>query len=304
MKLALIIHGVSCCILSIFFILSKKHVKTSDGSEPWLGYLNVTGKGATPPSRRLYAIEYFFIYLFVMVLAPFFVATLIYNLVETELSMGEEAKCLRKINKLFSKNRNNITPDYIKIAECLFSTIKDEKYDSIITCLPNLKISSEYKLVVELCKDNGYGDISKLAVLKACSNELARLDIWEYIEVENSPLGAWQAYLLSSIWHALPFFWHGGYNRRIYFFSEEEYTKFLISVKNSKKISFAFEQKMDIKPKIVQSGNEYYISCCYWSEWGGLIKEQVAVTINDNKIEKISAINEETLLKYDCGICF
>lgn len=48
----------------------------------------------------------------------------------------------------------------------------------------------------------------------------------------------------------------------------------------------------------------YYITCCYWSDWGGLIKELIEIKIENNKVTSIFNVDKTLLFEYDCGIMF
>ena len=60
----------------------------------------------------------------------------------------------------------------------------------------------------------------------------------------------------------------------------------------------------DVKPKIVKYEGEYYVSCCYWTDWGGLKRELVVITINNGKATNIQFVDTTTIVEYDCGIMF
>lgn len=60
----------------------------------------------------------------------------------------------------------------------------------------------------------------------------------------------------------------------------------------------------DIKPKVLEYNGKYYISCCYWSDWGGLSRECIEITFKDRMLIQTINVNDETLYNYDCGILF
>lgn len=44
---------------------------------------------------------------------------------------------------------------------------------------------------------------------------------------------------------------------------------------------------IDLSPEVVKKDNKYYISVCYWSDWGGLKRELLEITIIENKVSDI-----------------
>ena len=72
-------------------------------------------------------------------------------------------------------------------------------------------------------------------------------------------------------------------------------------------LHFLFELRQrnpDITPKVIKDGNKYYVTCCYWNDWGGLKRELVEITCHDGKIAEFNDVTNETLFEYDCGIRF
>ena len=61
--------------------------------------------------------------------------------------------------------------------------------------------------------------------------------------------------------------------------------------------------KSDV-PEVVKKNNKYYISVCYWSDWGGLKRELLEITIIENKVSDIFEVDTEVLMPYNCGILF
>nr|WP_294431827.1 hypothetical protein [Prevotella sp.] len=49
---------------------------------------------------------------------------------------------------------------------------------------------------------------------------------------------------------------------------------------------------------------QYYVSCCYWSRFAGLIRELVDIKIENNKVTEFLDVNHERLYKYHCGIMY
>jgi len=114
----------------------------------------------------------------------------------------------------------------------------------------------------------------------------------------------WEAYLLFSLWHSLPLFWHSLYCQRTYTYDEkdiEDIKCFLHDDDNS--WARANARRLFIAPQVIKAPNKYFVQCCYWSSFGGYIRETVEVILNDGKAS-FKAIDEETLYKYNCGVRF
>lgn len=83
--------------------------------------------------------------------------------------------------------------------------------------LNKLSLPRGFSLKVKVCQKRGLGDESKI-FLKTDGNIYDESEIWNYINVENSIYGVWQAYLLYKVKHILPFWWHGVYDSRTYIY--------------------------------------------------------------------------------------
>lgn len=60
----------------------------------------------------------------------------------------------------------------------------------------------------------------------------------------------------------------------------------------------------DVTPKVTRYDDKYYVSCCYWSRFAGLIRELVDIKIENNKVTEFLDVNHERLYKYHCGIMY
>lgn len=61
---------------------------------------------------------------------------------------------------------------------------------------------------------------------------------------------------------------------------------------------------LDLSPKIVRDNRFYYVSCCFWTEFGGLKREYVKTALTDGRIDEFFEFDRGTLFEYDCGIVF
>lgn len=179
-----------------------------------------------------------------------------------------------------------------------YTHMQDEKnYPLIMTILHKLSLLEGASLLVEKCKQQGIGDRSKLFI--ETPEGAYDYNIWDYISVEKSSEGAWNAYLLYNLWHVLPMFWHALYDRRYYLFFPE-FTDFIEC--DTQALRKVLKQHFT-SPDVIVADGKFYVSCCYFTNFGGLIQETVEITINNGKAS-FHSIEQKTLFEYNCGIMF
>ena len=130
-------------------------------------------------------------------------------------------------------------------------------------------------------------------------------DTWRNIIVEPSAMGIWQTYLLMTTIHVMPFYWHGGYNERLFIFSPAELKK----IPSYKEFDFSNidESKLQPEVKFTEWSNDEcmgMVSNTYWTEWGGLIRETVFIDMKDNKVTNYGPVFNEVLFKYESLMCY
>lgn len=191
----------------------------------------------------------------------------------------------------------------------------------VFDILDKIHLEDGYSLKIKTASNLGLGDVSELVVVPT-ENGVDPIDMhWDagdnlenLIIVEPTEMGVFQAMLLkiSNSW--MPFFGHGGYNRRKYIFSDKNLQS--LEGKSSWGGSGVFRVKdyasdERLNPKVEINGEDVNILCCYWSEWGGLIRTSLYYKLHNNHLISV-AINEnednstrrEVLFKYNCGILF
>lgn len=188
--------------------------------------------------------------------------------------------------------------------------------EKILGVLDKIKLSEGYSL--ELVNPDGSGIGGRTFINIKEPNGNLTTKFLDFIEVEDSPLCALQVYFLCKLWHHLPKHWHGNYDRRFSVFSKDDLSK--IKVRSTKvrserplKPSDIYEEEndlpeealaCDVTPRVSRYENKYYVSCCYWSEFGGLIRELVEIRIENNKVTEFLDANREVLYRYHCGIIY
>lgn len=129
-------------------------------------------------------------------------------------------------------------------------------------------------------------------------------DIFKYINVEESPMGAWQVFLLRDLWHSLKLIDHYCCARRYYLFSSQDFGNVNPFRKEDKVYVDALIGREDFTPHIYRNGEYFYVDYYYWNDWNGLVRECMEICISDNKATSIFDLFSILVVKYDCQIMF
>lgn len=187
--------------------------------------------------------------------------------------------------------------------------------DKILYVLDKIQLPEGHSLQLEY-KDGGIGGRTYIYVKEPNGNLSTKF--LDYMTVDDSALGALQVYLLSKLWHYLPMYWHACYDERFCVLSKDDLSK--IKVRSTKtrgarplKPSDIYEEENDLPeealacdviPKVTRYENKYYVSCCYWYRFAGLVRELVEIKIENNKVTEFLDANREVLYRYHCGIMY
>lgn len=209
-------------------------------------------------------------------------------------------RCERCYAKLIRGKQNLDVGEYVRVAQALKGLVKKKAYGEIMNLLNKTSLPATARLDVEECQKQGSGAVSRLFVSTPGIDR--DYEVFKHLRFEESPMGAWLAYLLSQMWHYLPLWWHANYSRRHYVYSKED----LAEIKPYRNNDFEVDvvSGFDVTPEIYGGGGRYYITSCFWTEFGGLRREYVEVTLKDNRLEGWLVFKEEILYEYHCGICF
>lgn len=153
--------------------------------------------------------------------------------------------------------------------------------------------------------DNSFLYVNDIDALQDENRHSYLEQTWENIIVEPSDMGMWQTYLLMSTIHVMPYYWHGGYYKRVFIFSPSDLKR--ISELKGKDLSHIKEE--DLQPDVkfnVWLDNEYMgmVSCTYWSEWEGLVRETVIITMYGDKITDYGPGLNDVLYSYNSEKCY
>lgn len=312
MRTIAIVYAVSWLILLIVYIISlfqdKKSKRKDDALEQFLNKHKSTKEKIMDK----------FIYVIMIVFAPLVVFVIPYILIkdikskkqarireeERERSEREEkehiAVCATNYSALVGEKQNRCGDDYIRIAKSLKKLVNKKSYQDIFILLDKTSLPAAMKLGVRECDHMGAGSVSRLIIETA--ENVRENDIFNYLKFEDSPMGAWQAYLLCQMWHYLPLWWHANYDKRDYIYTREDFsdiTHFIDRGFNADVLN-----EFNIKPEIYWKDGKYYITCCFWTDFGGLKREFVEVSIKDNRFEGLFVFEEKIIYEYQCGIMF
>ena len=312
MKIVIIIYAVSWLILLIVYIISKfqdrKSKKKDDALEKFLNMRKSTKEKIV--DKLVYVIMIVFAPLVVFVL-PYIVVKHIKERRKTRIREEEKEKsereyekhkkaCLGSYYRWSNEKSNCCGNDYIHLAQSLIDLVKKQKYDGFLNLLNKTSLPSSMKLGVKECERHGTGDRSRLFV--STPDTACDFNIYNYLLFEKEPMGAWQAYLLSRLTHSLPMWWHANYDKRDYIFSKEDVDKITHFI--DRKFDASVLLDYDISPTIYGENERYYISCCYWTDFGGLKREFVEIQLIGNKLFQTFVFDEQTIYEYQCGILF
>ena len=312
MKIVVIVYAVSWLILLIVYIISLFENKKSKKKDDALEKLLNKHKSAKDKimDKLVYVIMIVFAPLVVLVL-PYIVIKHIKSKREARIREEEREKsekeyerhkkeCLGSYYRWSNGKSNCCGNDYINLAQSLIGLVKQQEYDGFLNLLNKTSLPSSMKLGVKECERHGTGDRSRLFV--STPDTACDFNIYSYLLFEKEPMGAWQAYLLSRLTHSLPMWWHANYDKRDYIFSKEDVDKITHFI--DRKFDASVLLDYDISPTIYGENERYYISCCYWTDFGGLKREFVEIQLIGNKLFQTFVFDEQTIYEYQCGILF
>lgn len=226
---------------------------------------------------------------------------------EKEIRLQREAERIKKEEALIvykaidQAKKLNSSVDYMAIAAKFRSLVFKHEYHSLLECLDQITLP-QGKLIIEGIKP----EISRNKSILMIALQDGKRDekIFDYLQVEQSCMGAWQAYLLHSLWHVLPLFGHAIYDSRDYLFTKEDIQSINVLNEADKTNILRIISNIDITPEVFENNGKYYISCCYWSNFYGLVREYSEIKIENKKVSDIVKFDEKVEYRYDCGIRF
>jgi hypothetical protein len=227
---------------------------------------------------------------------------------------------LAKYQKRYSAQRMAVPEACLDVAYSLLHAVKERKYTTLLAHLDHLHLPEGKNLFVQFPSHHGCGDRSRLYVAdstygqemehfflyyddnrKPALHDERGYNILHHLRVDDTLMGAWQALLVSQLWHVLPIWWHGAYDERRYIFTSEHLAELVAEPREDCSALHLQPSDYTVTPEYVEAGKGcYYFTWCYWTEWGGLIRETHQVTICDG-VATVLHLDKDTLHRYDCG---
>lgn len=183
-------------------------------------------------------------------------------------------------------------PKYAKsnLAKSLQLSVNDDKDFPILSLLDKITLPEGYYLLSKYLEK---GKISGFTYNITDNTNKQHSDIFEFLHVEDSIVGIWQAYLLKIAWSNLQSH-HKSFCKKVITSKEDLY-----NIKEKYHISSKDFANKDVHLKINEYNCFYYISCCFWSESRGLERIKTEIQIHNNRIIDIKELEAEVL--YDNG---
>ena len=182
-------------------------------------------------------------------------------------------------------------------------SLKKKGDDAVFYDLDELSLEDGYHIGLRTAEQQGMGDESNFYVYGKDNDE--DKDLLKYIHLDETPMGAWQIYLLMTSPTLLPTFWHGGYIERKFILQEKDLYE--IEVLSCYALSDLKARNMlypDVEVKRNGDILTASVYCCYWNEWEGLVREHVEIQVCNGKVTSYEEKGKFIIFKYHCGIYF
>lgn len=288
MKILLLIYGVSILISIVSLIGQKLFLESSRRSlvenAPWYSYI------------------------LILFFAPIFAFLLPKKLfiglkkqkrhaeyLKEQKEEEDKKEALKQEYKLAKSSLQNTKSEaYSLVARSLFNT--NYKSKNLLNSLD--KISTPINSRIEVVRiDPGHVN-SAYNQFVIIHNDITYENIFEILKVEESCMGAWQAFVLKE------YCWY--YSRPVSFYSQ----KFIFSkedleseIKNLKEHDeiIKIASNIDFRPRVFEHEGSFFISYYYWANQNGLIHHYYQIKIEDNKLVDTLLFNSVCLYEYDDG---
>ena len=196
---------------------------------------------------------------------------------------------------------------YIKVGKKLQEVVESKRYGDILTVLDKIHLDEGFSMAVRECSREGMGGRSEILILDSLGNvatDSEQPGFIDYFYVEKSNMGAWQIFLLIRLWHYLPLFWHANYARREYVYERAQLEGKRSDSFGGKLIGFDINN-YHVFPRVERRVDSYRVRACYWTDFGGLIKEYAYVDFNKDKVKILDVPKaDRTLFEHRCGVCY
>ena len=161
----------------------------------------------------------------------------------------------------------------------------NNQFDNLFDILNCLKLDNNYTLALHLATNKTFiGDVSWFYCYDGdtdiycdkfnnpnedndeaffqCMGNLSEYKIFKHLNVEETEMGVWQAYLLSISPSLLPTYGHGAYRERKIVLEKED-LKLGVSLFHPRDLS---DLEVDLTPWVSIDQNIATVSCCFWND--------------------------------------
>lgn len=132
----------------------------------------------------------------------------------------------------------------------------------------------------------------------------------EYISIPFTEEGVLQAWLLDNVHEFMPHNWHAGYDEKTFITDGESLMDICTpeGYMDDEQMLQASKQMCELDegsllPKISIIGDDAVLELCYWNDWLGLVRARYTARRRGETVV-FSEPESETLVPYDCGLCF
>ncbi len=208
--------------------------------------------------------------------------------------------------------------EYAKVGAALQTAFMEQEYsDTVTDCtsllvkLDRLSLDIDHLLVALRSGDERESHCTLFAVPDQVYTDRTvptefwtgyeQFSMWEHLDIEQSPMGAWQARLLGFAISWMPLQGLGDYYRKRFIFSAND-------LRSAGSGTSRFARDPRVLPSAETDGEEIVLTYCYWSDWEGLVRCTERCMFEDNgtllfaRSLKAEEVTQEVLLEYNCGI--
>ncbi len=193
--------------------------------------------------------------------------------------------------------------DLIKLAHDFINHVREGNYDVLSylqsytikgkTLSEDIRLDDGCQLCVELCKEEGMGSASHMYVLTQDGKQ--DYEVNKYLHFSETMTGAWLVYLMEIIDRYMPMYWHALYGKKDYIFEQNDLSE----------ISFIkFPEKYDVRPCIFMIGKLMYVRACYFTFWGGLIRQTYRIELDESGRASCVETGYKELFHYYTSLMF
>jgi len=218
----------------------------------------------------------------------------------------------RHLKSFLPFNKKNVFSGYVDKIYLKVSNLKDldnerellawkkDFKSNLRSVITDVKPDHGYRL--ELTPDPSWRNSFRLEIVDIVGN--ASSNFCEHLYVESTEMAAWQLYLMERLYTVMPDSDYYYCTRKI-ILKPSDINRFMILPEcrhlfASKRGLLLPSVKVFFKTK---QTCVMIVSCCYWNDWDGLVRERVIYTLRDGRVVD-RGVMKSVLYSFDCGILF